>query len=159
TGMWKIKEAAILVSLPFFTLAGAIMTAGGISKRLVNLAKALVGWLPGGLALAMVLASTVFAALSGSSAVTIIAIGGVLYAGLTGQKYTEDFSLGLITSCGAIGILVPPSLPLIIYGVMAGVQPGIKADIHDLFVGGVVPGVVCIGVMMLYAVWYGWKNE
>src|SRR5262249_40579438 len=130
TGLWKVKEAAILVSLPFFTLAGSIMTAGGISRRLVRFARALVGWMPGGLAVAMIFASTIFAALSGSSAVTIIAIGGILYAALTEQKYGEDFSLGLITSCGAIGILVPPSLPLIIYGVMAGTQPGIKAEIR-----------------------------
>ncbi|MCC6806518.1 MAG: TRAP transporter large permease [Deltaproteobacteria bacterium] len=155
TGMWKIKEAAILVSLPFFTLAGSIMTAGGTSRRLVNIARALVGWLPGGLALAMILASTVFAALSGSSAVTIIAIGGILFTGLSRQGYKESFSLGLITSCGAIGILVPPSLPLIIYGVMAGVQPGIRADIRDLFIGGIVPGIVCVLALMLYAVIYG----
>ncbi len=155
TGLWKIKEAAILVSLPFFTIAGAIMTAGGTSRRLVAIARALVGFLPGGLALAMILASTIFAALSGSSAVTIIAIGGILFAGLRGQGYSERFSLGLITSCGAIGILVPPSLPLIIYGVMAGTQPGIKADIRDLFIGGVIPGIVCVLALMIYAVVYG----
>src|SRR5262249_53198172 len=71
------------------------------------------------------------------------------------QGYSEKFSLGLITSCGAIGILVPPSLPLIIYGVMAGVQPGIKAEIRDLFVAGIVPGILCVGIMMVYAAWYG----
>jgi C4-dicarboxylate transporter, DctM subunit len=159
TGLWKIKEAAILVSLPFFTIAGSIMTAGGTSRRLVAIARALVGWLPGGLALAMILASTVFAALSGSSAVTIIAIGGILFTGLNEQGYKQRFSLGLITSCGAIGILVPPSLPLIIYGVMAGVQPGIKLDIRDLFIGGIVPGIVCVVALMIYAIIYGKRHD
>jgi C4-dicarboxylate transporter DctM subunit len=158
-GTWKIKEATILISLPFFTMAGSIMTAGGTSRRLVAIARELVGWLPGGLALAMILASTVFAAISGSSAVTIIAIGGILFTGLSKQGYNERFSLGLITSCGAIGILVPPSLPLIIYGVMAGTQPGIRADIRDLFIGGIVPGIICVLALMLYAVIYGQRMK
>ncbi len=159
TGLWKVKEAAILVSLPFFTLAGSIMTAGGISRRLVRFARALVGWMPGGLAVAMIFASTIFAALSGSSAVTIIAIGGILFTALTEQKYGEPFSLGLITSCGAIGILVPPSLPLIIYGVMAGTQPGIKTEIRDLFIAGIIPGTLCVLIMMAYAAYYGMRNK
>jgi tripartite ATP-independent transporter DctM subunit len=117
--MFKLTETNLLIAIPLFTWAGAIMSHGEISKRLVLFVRALLGWLPGGLAIVTIGACTAFAALSGSSAVTIIAIGGMLYPALKKNKFSEEFSLGLMTSCGGIGILIPPSLPLIIFCVIA----------------------------------------
>ncbi len=141
--MARITESPVFVAIPMFTLAGAVMTRGGISERLVRVMKALVGFLPGGLAIAAIGACAFFAALSGSSAVTIIAVGGMLAPALQ-KDYGEPFALGLLTSCGAIGILAPPSLPLIIYGVVSG------ADIQKLFVAGMVPAVLTIGMLAVY---------
>lgn len=141
-----------LIAIPLFTLAGTIMTHGGISGRLVAFARALTGWFPGGLGWACVAACTIFAAISGSSAVTIIAIGGLIYPTLRREKFSESFSLGLITSCGAIGILIPPSLPLIVYGIVAGNAAGAhKPKIEDLFRAGLVPSALCVGALCLYA--------
>ena len=148
--MLQITQSPVLLAIPLFTLAGAIMTAGGISARLVRVMRAGLGWMPGGVALSTILACAVFAALSGSSAVTIIAIGGFLAPALE-KDYGKPFSLGLLTSCGAIGILAPPSLPLIIYGVVSG------ADINKLFVAGVVPALLTIGVLGLYSAIRGVK--
>ena len=117
--MSRITESPVFVAIPMFTLAGAIMTKGGISGRLVRVMRALLGALPGGLAVAAIAACAFFAALSGSSAVTIIAVGGMLAPSLE-KDYGRPFSLGLLTASGAIGILAPPSLPLIIYGVVSG---------------------------------------
>jgi len=148
--MLQITQSPVLLAIPLFTLAGAIMTAGGISERLVRVMRAGLGWMPGGIALSTILACAVFAALSGSSAVTIIAIGGFLAPALE-KDYGKPFSLGLLTSCGAIGILAPPSLPLIIYGVVSG------ADINQLFVAGVIPAVLTIGVLGIYSAIRGWS--
>lgn len=148
--MLQITQSPVLLAIPLFTLAGAIMTAGGISARLVRVMRAGLGWMPGGIALSTILACAVFAALSGSSAVTIIAIGGFLAPALE-KDYGKPFSLGLLTSCGAIGILAPPSLPLIIYGVVSG------ADINKLFVAGVVPALLTMGVLGVYGAIRGWK--
>ncbi len=141
--MARITESPVFVAIPMFTLAGAIMTRGGISERLVRVMKALVGFLPGGLAIAAIGACAFFAALSGSSAVTIIAVGGMLAPALE-KHYGKPFSLGLLTSCGAIGILAPPSLPLIIYGVVSG------ADIQKLFVAGMIPAALTIVMLAVY---------
>ncbi len=150
----SLSEHSTLIAIPLFTFAGTIMTHGGISQRLVAVARAAVGWLTGGLGMACVGACTLFAAISGSSAVTIIAIGGLVYPALRKDGFSEKFSLGLITSCGAIGILSPPSLPLIIYGVVAGnaVADGrLKPDIDDLFTAGIIPSVLSIGALCIYA--------
>jgi len=141
--MARITESPVFVAIPMFTLAGAIMTRGGISERLVRVMKALLGFLPGGLAIATIGACAFFAALSGSSAVTIIAVGGMLAPALE-KDYGKPFSLGLLTSCGAIGILAPPSLPLIIYGVVS------ETDIQQLFVAGMVPALLTIGMLAVY---------
>ena len=141
--MARITESPVFVAIPMFTLAGAVMTRGGISARLVRVMKALLGFLPGGLAIATIGACAFFAALSGSSAVTIIAVGG-MFAPALEKDYGKPFSLGLLTSCGAIGILAPPSLPLIIYGVVSG------ADIQQLFVAGMVPALLTIGMLAIY---------
>ena len=146
--MGKLTESPVLLAIPLFTLAGAIMTHGGISGRLVRVMQAGVGWMPGGVAIATIVACAFFAALSGSSAVTIIAIGGMLAPTLE-RDYGRQFSLGLLTSCGAIGILAPPSVPLIVYGVVSGV------DINQLFVAGVVPGLLTISLLGAWCMFKG----
>lgn len=143
--MVALTTSPVLLAIPMFTLAGAIMTAGGIAQRLVRVMRASVGWMPGGLGIATIVACAFFAALSGSSAVTIIAIGAMLAPTLE-KNYGRPFSLGLLTSCGAIGILAPPSLPLIVYGVISG------ADVNKLFIAGIIPGLLTIGVLALYCV-------
>lgn len=149
--MFRVTESPVLIAIPFFTIAGMVMTRGEISTRLIEFARAAVGFLPGGLAFTTIAACTFFAAISGASAVTIIAIGGMLYPALKEEGYSDDFSLGLLTSCGAIGILAPPSLPLIIFGVIA------KTDINKLFLAGVIPGILSIGTMVLYSSWRAGK--
>jgi tripartite ATP-independent transporter DctM subunit len=149
-----LSEQPPLIAIPLFTLAGTIMTHGAISARLVAVARAIVGFLPGGLGMACVVACTLFAAISGSSAVTIIAVGGLVYPALRKERFSERFSLGLITSCGAIGILIPPSLPLIVYGVVAAnsVADGrLKPSIDQLFRAGLIPSLLSVGALCLYA--------
>ncbi|HVY63100.1 MAG TPA: TRAP transporter large permease, partial [Planctomycetota bacterium] len=148
-----LAEQDPIIAIPLFTLAGTIMTHGGISARLVAVARALVGWLPGGLGMACVGACTLFAAISGSSAVTIIAIGGLVYPALRKEQFSDSFSLGLITSCGAIGILIPPSLPLIVYGVVASnatANASLKPQIADLFQAGLIPSLLSVLVLCAY---------
>lgn len=147
--MFRITESEIFLAIPFFTLAGAIMTHGTISDRLVAIARAFFGWMPGGLAIACIMACVFFAALSGSSAVTIIAIGGILMPALAADGYPSRFSLGLLTTCGALGVLAPPSLPLIIYGVVA------QTDIGNLFIAGMFPGLLTIAMLSIYCLLRG----
>jgi len=148
----ELSKSEVLISIPLFTLAGTIMTRGEMSGRLIAIARALVGWLPGGLAMACVVACTFFAAISGSSSVTIIAVGGMLYPALKKEGYPEGFALGLITICGAIGTLIPPSLPLIVYGVVAAnsVTSG-KPSIDDLFRAGIGPSILTVFVLCAYS--------
>jgi C4-dicarboxylate transporter DctM subunit len=148
----ELTKSEVLISIPLFTLAGTIMTHGSISPRLIAIVRALTGWLPGGLAIACVVACTIFAAISGSSSVTIIAIGGILYPALKKDGYGERFALGLITICGAIGMLIPPSLPLIVYGVIASnsVSRG-KPAIADLFIAGIGPSILAVAALCVYA--------
>ena len=148
--MVELTNSPVLLAIPLFTLAGAIMTHGGISRRLVRVMRATMGWLPGGVALATILACAFFAALSGSSAVTIIAVGGMLAPNLE-RDYGRSFSLGLLTSCGAIGILAPPSLPLIIYGVFA------EVDVNSLFIAAIIPGVLTVTFLGVYSAIRGMK--
>lgn len=147
----ELTHSEVLIAIPLFTLAGTIMTHGGISPRLIAVARAALGFLPGGLAIACVFACTFFAAISGSSSVTIIAIGGILYPALVKAGYGERFSLGLITICGAIGTLIPPSLPLIVYGVIAGNSvTEAKPRINDLFIAGIGPSLLGVTLLCAY---------
>jgi C4-dicarboxylate transporter DctM subunit len=135
----------VLLAIPFFVTSGAIMSEGGIAPRLVNFAQALVGWLPGGLAIATVGSCVFFAAISGSSPVTVIAIGSMMYPRLLKAGYDKNFSLGLVSSAGSLGILIPPSIPMLVYAIVASDQRPIEAS--ELFMAGVLPGVL-IGVLM-----------
>ena len=121
----KLADNEVLLAIPFFIIAGAIMTEGDIAKRLINLCKAIFGPLPGGLAIAAIFACVFFAAISGSSPVTVIAIGSIMFPALVKEGYGDRFSSGLVTSAGSLGILIPPSIPMIVYAIAAG-QEGFR---------------------------------
>ncbi|HLT38657.1 MAG TPA: TRAP transporter large permease [Enhygromyxa sp.] len=137
----------VLLAIPFFVVSGSIMSAGGIAQRLVDFARALVGWMPGGLAIAAVFSCVIFAAISGSSPVTVIAIGSMMYPQLVKAGYERRFTLGLMTSGGSLGILIPPSIPMLVYAIVASsAQP---IDVAELFLAGVVPGLL-IGLLLAF---------
>lgn len=147
----------VLLAIPFFILAGAIMTRGGIARRLIDFVNALVGWFPGGLGMAGVLACIFFAAISGSSPATVVAIGSIMIPALVKAGYGERFSLGLITVSGSLGIIIPPSIPMILYCLVMNVS------VAEMFMAGVLPGLLIGMALMLYtclkARRAGWRVE
>ncbi len=145
------------LAIPLFLASGAIMTAGGIARRLVELMRALLGHLPGGLAIAAVAACMFFAGISGSSPVTLIAVGSMMFPALVQNRYPENFSLGLITTAGSLGCLVPPSLSMLIYAI--SVSGAVSVDASDLFLAGLVPAFLVAGLLAVYSVWEGRKLD
>ncbi len=148
--MYGAVKKEVLLAIPFFVLAGGLMTSGSIAERMIRFARSLVGWVPGGVAVTTVAACMLFAAISGSAPVTVIAIGGILFPAMVKLRYNEDFSLGLVTSAGTLGILIPPSIPMIIYAIMAPVD-GKALSIRELFIAGVLPGVIVGAVLVIYS--------
>ena len=143
--IFELTDKAVLLAIPFFVVSGAIMTKGGIAKRLISLATALTDWIPGGLAIAAIGGCVLFAAISGSSPVTVIAIGGMMYPALVKAGFDEKHAMGLLTSAGSLGIVIPPSIPMIIYAItVSGVQ---VVDIGELFLAGLGPGAL-IGFLL-----------
>jgi C4-dicarboxylate transporter DctM subunit len=142
-----LSETPVLVAIPLFTFAGFLLSAGQAPARLVRLSQALLGWLPGGLAMISLVACAIFTAFTGASGVTIIALGALLYPALSEIGYDERFNLGLITASGSLGLLFAPSLPLILYGIVA------EQPIDDLFLAGVLPGILMIVVLAIYCYW------
>lgn len=145
----RLATSPNLTAIPLFTLAGVILAAGGAPQRLIRLFNALIGWLPGGLAGVALFACAFFTAFSGASGVTILALGGLLYPMLMSVGYPQRFSLGLLTSSGSIGLMFPPSLPVLLYGIVAGVS------IDDLFLAGALPGLLLLVMIMLYSMALG----
>lgn len=137
-----------LMSIPFFILAAELMRIGGLSTRLIVLARALIGWLPGGLAAAAVMACLFFGSISGSSPATVIAIGSIMYPAMVAAGYNKYFTIGLITTAGTLGPIVPPSIALIIYGSVTGTSVG------KLFAAGLIPALLIGGLLIAYASWY-----
>lgn len=125
-----------LMAIPFFVLAGNIFTSGGVARRLINLANAWVGHIPGGLSIAGVIASALFAAISGSSPATVVAIGGIMIPAMVKHGYNKDYAVGSISTAGSLGILIPPSIPMIVYAVT------VEQSVGKLFLAGVVPGIL-----------------
>lgn len=142
-----LTQAPTLMTIPLFTFAGYILAESQAPTRLVNVAKAFVGWLPGGVAIVTIFACAFFTAFTGASGVTIIAMGGLMYPILMKEGYGDKFSMGLVTCCGSLGLLFPPSLPIILYGVISNVF------IDQLFIAGILPGIVLMTVLSLYAVY------
>lgn len=144
--LYRITSAPTLLAIPLFTFAGYVLADSNTPKRLVNLSRALVGWLPGGQAIVALVTCAFFTAFTGASGVTIVALGGLLYPILRSEGYPEKFSLGLLTSSGSLGLLFPPSLPIILYGFIA------KVNIDQLFLAGILPGTLLIVLLSVYSV-------
>lgn len=140
------------MAVPFFMLAGSFMSAGGVTKRLVNFALAMVGSFTGGLAQAVAVSGMFFAAISGSSAATTAAIGSTMVNEMEKKGYRRELATGIVAAGGTVGIVIPPSITLVVFGVIAGTSIG------DLFVGGVIPGIL-MGVSMCLVSWYLAKKE
>ncbi|MFZ5630415.1 MAG: TRAP transporter large permease [Spirochaetota bacterium] len=144
-------DKEILLAVPLFILAGNLMTHGSIARRLIAVGKAFTAPIPAGLAVAGVMSCGVFAAISGSSPVTLIAIGGIMYPALRQAGYNQNLAMGLLSAGGTLGIIIPPSIPMIIYAIMVGVS------VIDLFVAGIGPGLLLLTGLVIYAMVRGWK--
>ncbi|HEY9573567.1 MAG TPA: TRAP transporter large permease [Pusillimonas sp.] len=144
--MFETSEHFTLMAIPFFVLAGAFMTTGGVAKRMIRFAIAVVGHLHGGLAIASVLACCLFAAVSGSSPATVVAVGSIVIAGMVRSGYPQSFAAGVICNAGTLGILIPPSIVLVVYGAAT------ETSVGKLFMAGVIPGLV-LGFLLMLAIY------
>jgi C4-dicarboxylate transporter DctM subunit len=145
--MWISLDKELILSIPLFILCGGVMTKGSTARRLIDIATALTGHLPGGLAVASVLSCGIFAAISGSSIVTMLAIGTVMLPALKRAGYSTRYSLGAVMAGGTLGIIIPPSIPLILYGLVT------ETSITDLFLAGVGPGLLLMLAFAAHAMW------
>jgi len=143
---WDAANKEVLLSIPLYILAGNIMARGGIAARLIRLMRVLTAPVPGGLAIAAVLSCAVFAAVTGSGTVTLLAVGAIMYPALLQAGYPKAFALGALSAAGTLGVIVPPSIPLILYGIMT------QTSIADLFIAGVGPAILLTLMMVVYAV-------
>lgn len=141
-----LSDHYTLMAIPFFVLASTFMSTGGVAKRIIRFAIALVGSFPGGLAMASVFACMLFAALSGSSPATVIAIGSIVIAGMVQVGYRKEFAAGVICNAGTLGILIPPSIVMVVYAAATDVSVG------RMFLGGVIPGLLA-GVMLMVGIY------
>ena len=135
-----------LKAIPFFILAGAFMTTGGVARRMINFAIACVGHLTGGLAIASVLACMLFAAVSGSSPATVVAVGSIVISGMIRTGYTKEFATGIICNAGTLGILIPPSIVMVVYAAAT------ESSVGRMFMGGIIPGIL-LGLMLMFAIY------
>ncbi len=147
--MYRIAETPTLTAIPLFALTGFILAESGAPARLVRFSHALLGWLPGGLAIMAIIISALFTALTGASGMTIVALGGLLLPALRKDRFPDTFSLGLITTSGSLGLLFPPSLPLILYAIVA------ETPVDQLFIAGIAPGLVLVLALSLYSFYQG----
>jgi len=153
--IFRLASAPILLAIPLFTFAGYLLSQGGTSARLVRFSRSLFGWLPGGLGVVALVSCAFFTAITGATGITIIALGGLLFPALISEGYDENFSLGLMTASGSLGLHFPPSLPIILYGFVSG------TSIEKLFMAGLLPGVLMVGIPSLFSVYMGrkWRLE
>ncbi len=144
--LYRIASAPTLMAIPLFTFSGYILAESKAPQRLVALSQAFFGWIPGGLAIVALISCAIFTAFTGASGVTIVALGGLLYPILLKEHYSEKFSLGILTTSGSLGLLFPPSLPIILYGLIA------EISIDKLFVAGLVPGLLLVVILSFYSI-------
>jgi C4-dicarboxylate transporter DctM subunit len=157
--LYRIADTPILIALPLFTFAGYLLGESNTSQRLVRLTQAFLGWMPGGLAIVAFVVCALFTAFTGASGVTIVAMGALLYPALKQAGYQDNFSLGLVTTSGSLGLLLPPSLPLILYGIIAQqMGGGVDISIEDLFIAGIMPAILMIFMLSLWSIWVNKKN-
>jgi len=149
----SLASLPFLAAIPLFTFAGYVLSESNAPKRLVRLTGAMLGWMPGGLAIVSLAACAFFTAFTGASGVTIIALGAILYPALQHDGYPDKFNLGLVTSAGSLGLLFAPSLPLILYGVIS------EVPIDDLFLAGIVPGMLMLVMLSGYSLWVNRSNR
>lgn len=152
--LYRITDTPLMIALPLFTLAGYLLAESRTSQRLVAVSQALIGWLPGSLSIIAFITCALFTAFTGASGVTIVAMGALLYPALQQVGYPSRFSLGLITSSGSLGLLLAPSLPLILYGIIAQqMDVGVPFSIQDLFLAGLFPALLMIVLLSAYSLW------
>jgi tripartite ATP-independent transporter DctM subunit len=151
--MSRLSDTPLLLSLPLFIFAGTLLAESGTPERLLRLSQVLLGWMPGGLAVVALMVCAVFTAFTGASGVTIFAIGGLLFPAMIKDNYTERFTLGLITSSGSLGLLFPPSLPLILYGVIS------ETRVDQLFLAGILPGILMLILLVSYSMIKGTNRQ
>ena len=144
--MHRMATTPVLVAIPLFTFAGYLLSESGAPRRLIRFSNAIMGWMPGGLSVIALLTCAVFTALTGATGLTIIALGGILLPAMTRGLYKEIFSLGLLTTSGTLGLLFPPSLPLIVYAIVARVR------IDHLFIAGILPGILLVALLSVFCV-------
>ncbi len=145
--LWISLDNEVLLAIPLFIMAGNVMTRGSIARRLIDITRLVTNPLPGGLGVATILSCALFAAISGSSPVTLLAIGTILYPALINEGYSRNFSLGALTAGGTLGIVIPPSIPMILYGLVT------EKSISDLFVAGIIPGLMITLALAMYSLW------
>ncbi|RPH64407.1 MAG: TRAP transporter large permease, partial [Burkholderiales bacterium] len=144
--LYETSEHFTLLAIPFFILSGAFMTTGGVAKRMIRFAIACVGHLRGGLAMASVLACMLFAAVSGSSPATVVAVGSIVIAGMVRAGYPQPFAAGVVCNAGTLGILIPPSIVMVVYGAAT------ETSVGKLFMAGVIPGIL-LGLALMLAIY------
>jgi tripartite ATP-independent transporter DctM subunit len=156
--IYRLAEMPVLTAIPLFAFAGYLLGESQAPKRLLRVTRALLGWMPGNIAVVGFITCALFTAFTGASGITIIALGALLYPALQESGYGKNFSLGLITSSGSLGLLFAPSVPLIIYGVVAQ-QLGlpISMEIQDLFLAGLLPGLLMLFMLSVYGMWQSRK--
>ena len=158
--MYRLTDTGLLAAIPLFTFAGFLLSESNASQRLVRLAQAFVGWMPAGLALVTLVACAFFTAFTGASGATIVALGALLYPALRHGHYPKKFSLGLVTSAGSLGLLLPPSLPLILYGIIVQqMDLPVRVSIEQLFVAGIFPTLLMLVLMGGYCVWSARRHK
>ena len=152
--IYRVAEMPVLIAIPLFTFAGYLMGESKAPQRLVRITDAFLGWMPGGLAIVALAACALFTAFTGASGVTIVALGALLVPALKKAGYRENFNLGLVTTSGSLGLLFAPSLPLILYGVIAQ-QMSLETpvSIDDLFLAGILPGLLMLTALSMYSAW------
>ena len=149
----RFADSPILVTIPLFTFVGYLMAESKAPDRIVRAASAFFGWLPGGLAMVCIVASAFFTTLTGGSGVTIVAIGGLLYPALRKQGYPDGYALGLVTTGGSLGLLLPPSLPILVYALVAGI------DFNAAFKAGIIPGFLIMALLAVHAAYVGHREH
>ena len=152
TDLFRLSSNFVLITIPLFTFAGYLLGESGAPGRLVKLSRAFFGWVPGGLAIVSILACSLFTAFTGASGVTIVALGALLLPSLLQDRYRENFSLGLVTTGGSLGLLFAPSVPLIIYAVIT------ETPITDMFIAGLIPGVLMLVVLCGFGVFVAMRT-
>ena len=157
--VYRLVDTPLLLALPLFTFAGYILAESQLSSRLVKMTSVFLGWLPGGLSVVAFVTCAFFTAFTGASGVTIVAVGALLFPALVQAGYGEKFSLGLVTTSGSLGLLLAPSLPLILYGVIVQ-QMNLPNPftIQELFIAGILPAFLMIGLLTVYSIWIN-RNE